>query len=104
MLQGSSGLFRGRRSSRVGPGRAFSSSRAGGGCAVFAREWAIVCNRKLQMSWREAGKFPGLVGSSCHVVPLIDEHDCARRHRLSFYDACVVATALSEGCKRLLID
>lgn len=66
-------------------------------------EVTSVCVRKLGMAWGEIGQFLNLVRSFCKVVPLtVEVHDRARqlaeRHRLSFYDACIVAAASIEGC------
>ncbi|MPV59584.1 VapC toxin family PIN domain ribonuclease [Burkholderia sp. HI2761] len=72
-------------------------------------EVASICNRKLRMPWREVGKFLEPIRSLCHVVPLtVDAHDLARRlaerYRLSFDDACIVATASIEGCEYLYTE
>ncbi|KVD37304.1 pilus assembly protein [Burkholderia sp. ABCPW 11] len=72
-------------------------------------EIASVCNRKLRMPWREVGEFLEPIRRLCHVVPLtVDAHDLARRlaewHRLSFYDACIVATASIEGGEYLYTE
>jgi len=65
-----------------------------------------VCVRKLKMSWDEIAQFLDLVRSFCKVVPLtVATHDRARqiaeRHRLSFYDSCIVAAAADAGCLTL---
>lgn len=65
-----------------------------------------VCVRKLGMEWDAVGSFLDLVRSFCSVIPLTEEvHDLARemaaRHRLSFYDACIVAAATAAGCHTL---
>lgn len=65
-----------------------------------------VCVRKLGMDWGRVGAFLDLVRSFCSVVPLTEEvHDLAwqmaDRHRLSFYDACIVAAATASGCSTL---
>ncbi|MGN7980484.1 PIN domain-containing protein [Burkholderia sp. 22313] len=72
-------------------------------------EVASVCNRKLRMPWREVGKFLEPIRSLCDIVPLtVDAHGLARRlaewHRLSFHDACIVATASIEGCEYLYTE
>ncbi|RQS23383.1 PIN domain-containing protein [Burkholderia sp. Bp8998] len=72
-------------------------------------EVASVCSRKLQMPWREVGNFLEPIRSLCQIVPItVDVHDRARRlaewHRLSFYDACIVATASIEGCEYLYTE
>lgn len=58
-----------------------------------------VCVRKLAMSWDEIKQFLDLVRRFCIVVPLTESiHDEARQyaraHRISFYDACIVAAAV----------
>jgi predicted nucleic acid-binding protein len=68
-----------------------------------------VCTRKLRMSWDETGEFLELIRSFCKVTPLtVAVHDRARevaeRYQLSFYDACIVAAALIEGCQTLYTE
>ena len=68
-----------------------------------------VCRRKLKMAWDEIGRFLELVRAFCKVVPLTEAiHDQARliaeRHRLSFYDACIVAAAMTAGCRTLFSE
>lgn len=65
-----------------------------------------VCRRKLQMRWEEITQFLDLVRTFCEVVPLTEAtHDRARliaeRHKLAFYDACIVAAAATNGCHTL---
>lgn len=65
-----------------------------------------VCVRKLGMGWDEIAQFLELVRGFCKVVPLTEAiHDQARaiaeRYRLSFYDACIVAAAMTAGCRTL---
>ncbi|MBN3835097.1 PIN domain-containing protein [Burkholderia sp. Ac-20344] len=72
-------------------------------------EVASVCSRKLRMSWSGVGQFLEPIRSLCHVVPItVDTHDLGRRlaerHGLSFYDACIVATASIEGCEYLYTE
>lgn len=68
-----------------------------------------VCIRKLRMSWSEAGQFLDVLLSFCRVVPFtVETHQLARqiaeRHKLAFYDACIVAAASSEGCGTLYTE
>ena len=68
-----------------------------------------VCTRKLKMSWGETGEFLELLRSFCKVAPLtVAMHDrtrqLAERYQLSFYDACIVAAALIEGCQMLYTE
>lgn len=65
-----------------------------------------VCLRKLKMSWDEIAQFLELVRGFCKVVPLTEAiHDQARliaeRHKLAFYDSCIVAAAAAAGCQTL---
>jgi predicted nucleic acid-binding protein len=68
-----------------------------------------VCTRKLRMNWSETGEFLELIRSFCKVTSLtVAVHDRARqvaeRYQLSFYDACIVAAALIEGCQTLYTE
>ena len=72
-------------------------------------EVASVCSRKLRMPWSDIGQFLEPIRSLCQVVPItVDTHDLARRlaerHGFSFYDACIVATASTEGCEYLYTE
>ncbi|WP_321805618.1 PIN domain-containing protein [Burkholderia sp. BCC1993] len=72
-------------------------------------EVASICSRKLRMPWSDVGEFLEPIKRLCRVVPItVDAHDLARRlaerHRLSFYDACIVATASIEGCEYLYTE
>lgn len=65
-----------------------------------------VCRRKLKMSWQETGEFVGLIRQLCKVVPVtVEIHEIARivaeLHQLSFYDAAIVAAAITSGCSTL---
>ena len=65
-----------------------------------------VCRRKLQMGWDDIAQFLELVRKFCTIVPLTEAiHDDARliaeQHKLSFYDACIVAAASTAGCRTL---
>jgi predicted nucleic acid-binding protein len=67
-------------------------------------EFANVATRKLGLAWQEVGEVLAAVRAACRVDPLTAEvHDRARdiaeRHRLSFYDGVIVASALLAGCK-----
>jgi predicted nucleic acid-binding protein len=69
-------------------------------------ELASVGVRKLGLTWRELGDLLAAVRASCRVEALTEEvHDQARelaeRYRLSFYDACIVSSALDAGCRVL---
>lgn len=68
-----------------------------------------VCRRKLQMGWDEIAQLLELVRGFCKVVPITETiHDRARdiaeRYRLSFYDACIAAAAVTSGCQYLFSE
>lgn len=69
-------------------------------------EVSHVCRRKAGMDWQEIHEFLSMVRSFCKTVPLTEEiHDrgrvIAERHRLSFYDSCIIAAAVAAGCRCL---
>jgi predicted nucleic acid-binding protein len=69
-------------------------------------EFAAVASRKLGMSWSEIRDVLTPIRTICEVEPLtIETHDrgieIAERYGLSFYDAMILASALSAGCKIL---
>lgn len=69
-------------------------------------ELASVGIRKLGLTWRQVGDLIAAVRAACTVESLTEEgHDQARelaeRYRLSFYDACIVSSALLAGCRVL---
>ncbi|WP_373452565.1 PIN domain-containing protein [Burkholderia sp. AU15512] len=72
-------------------------------------EVASVCSRKLRMPWIDVGQFLEPIRGLCRVVPIsVDTHDLGRklaeRHGLSFYDACIVASASIDGCEYLYTE
>ena len=65
-------------------------------------EVTSVCLRKLRLSWAEIEAFLQAIKANAAVVPLtVESHalalTVAQRHRLSFYDAHIVASALEAG-------
>lgn len=61
-----------------------------------------VCRKKAGMSWNEVADFLADVRHFCPVVNLTPAiHDSARRlaerHKLSFYDANIIAAAIDRG-------
>ena len=65
-----------------------------------------VCVRKHGMAWDDIAQFLTLIRRFCTVVPVsVEVHDRARqlaqRHKLAFYDACIVAAAALAGCQTL---
>lgn len=82
----------------------------GKGCTISVQvlnEFANVARSKLDMSWDETEAALALVRTLCPtILPMdIDTHlmaiDIAKRHKLSVFDALVIATALQGGCETL---
>jgi predicted nucleic acid-binding protein len=72
-------------------------------------EFASVARRKAGLGWREIKEILDLVRRVCPVHPLtVDRHDAAltlaERYRLPLYDALIVASAISAGCRVLLSE
>lgn len=72
-------------------------------------EVTSVCRRKLEMPWGEIESLLGAVKAYCHVTPLtLESHAMAmqvvQRHRLSFYDAHIVASAVLAGANLLFSE
>lgn len=72
-------------------------------------EVASVCSRKFRLSWAEIEELLGTVRAACSVLPLtIDTHDVAiavaRNHRVSFFDALIVAAAELAGARTLYTE
>ena len=72
-------------------------------------EVTSVCHRKLKMPWPEVDAVLMAVKAACKVVPLtLDSHDkavaLAKRFKLSFYDAHIVASALLSGSALLFTE
>lgn len=72
-------------------------------------EITSVCHRKLHMPWADILDLLAAVKASCRVVPLtVDTHaqavGIAQQHRLSFYDAHIVAAALACGAHTLMSE
>ncbi len=72
-------------------------------------EFASVATRKLRMPLLEIREFLDTIRSICRVVPLNEAThdkglDIVERYGLSIYDAMIVASALLDGCKRLLSE
>jgi predicted nucleic acid-binding protein len=68
-----------------------------------------VCVRKHRMSWSRTGQFLALMNALCDIAPLtVEIHDLGRRiaerHGFAFYDSCIVAAALREGCETLYTE
>jgi predicted nucleic acid-binding protein len=72
-------------------------------------EFASVATRKLGLTLEEAREALIALRANCEVVPLTaDTHDLglvlAGAHRLSVYDAMIVAVALLADCRVLLSE
>lgn len=83
---------------------------AGGVISVqVLNEVASVCLRKLKMPWEEVDAVLLAVKAACDVLPLtVASHEkaveLAKRFKLSFYDANIVASALMSGAELLLSE
>ncbi|MCG5076574.1 PIN domain-containing protein [Paraburkholderia tagetis] len=69
-------------------------------------EVALVMSRKMGLSWPEIDVLLGDVESFCEIVPMtLEVHREARRiaghYGFRFYDSCIIAFALLEGCEVL---
>ena len=68
-----------------------------------------VLRGKIKLDWPDVYIFMAAIRSNCIVVPLTAEtHDraltYAERHRLSWYDATIVAAAALAGCSVLYTE
>jgi predicted nucleic acid-binding protein len=76
----------------------------------WLNEFVNVCRRKLKLDWKEIEERLAVVKALVHeVAPLslkIHEKavELARDHALSFYDALMIAAALSLNCRRFLTE
>jgi len=84
---------------------------AGGGhlSVQVLNEFTSVARRKAGLEWAEIDEVLGSVRAVCRVHPLtIETHDAARalaeQHGLNFYDACIVASAVSAECTVLVSE
>lgn len=72
-------------------------------------EFASVALRKLHLGFDEIREILGAIRSLCRVDALTEEvHDLgleiAEAHRISLYDAMIVASAVLAGCKTVLSE
>ena len=90
--------------------RAQALLEAGGVVSVqVLNEVTSVCLRKLKMPWQEVDALLLAVKAACDVMPLtVASHEkaveLAKRYQLSFYDANIVASALTCGAGVLLSE
>jgi len=72
-------------------------------------EFTSVARKKARLAWSDIDEVLEPLRSICTVHPLtLDTHDRARklaeRHRLGFWDALIVASALEARCTVLLTE
>lgn len=72
-------------------------------------EVTSVSQRKLKLSWPEILNLLHAIKANCKVVPLtLDTHskalEVAQQHKLSFYDAHILATAIDCGMHTLMSE
>jgi len=72
-------------------------------------EVTSVCQRKLKLNWPETLDLLHAIKANCKVVPLTTgTHskalEVAQQHRLSFYDAHIVAAAIDSGMHTLMSE
>lgn len=72
-------------------------------------ELANVARRKMGLSWSQTGSFLAMIRAFVTVEPLtLQTHELglalAERHRLSLYDAMIVAAGLIAGCETLFSE
>jgi predicted nucleic acid-binding protein len=90
--------------------RAEQVLEAGGYISVqVLNEVTSVCLRKLKMPWQEVEQVLQAVKAACVVLPLtVETHakalEVSKRYQLSFYDAHIVASALTSGASTLLSE
>ena len=83
---------------------------AGGFISVqVLNEVTSVCLRKLKMTWQEVDAVHLALKATCVALPLtLATHEMAvqyaKRFKLSFYDANIVASAVSSGASTLLSE
>ena len=90
--------------------RAEAIFEAGGVISIqVLNEVTSVCLRKLKMPWEEVDALLRAVKAACDVLPLtVESHEkavtLAKRFKLSFYDAHIVATAEISGAEVLFSE
>ena len=90
--------------------RAESLLQSGGLISVqVLNEVASVCLRKLKMTWEDVDTVLKTLKSTCEVLPVtLADHEkavgLAKRFQISFYDANIVATAISCGADTLFSE
>jgi len=90
--------------------RAEAIVAAGGVISVqVLNEIAAVSSRKLRMQWDEIAQVLHAVRTACDVRPLsAADHELALelagRHRISFYDSLILASAVNAKCRTLFSE
>jgi predicted nucleic acid-binding protein len=90
--------------------RAEEELAAGGVVSVqVLNEFAAVATRKLGLSLADVREVLGAVRSACAIVPITEEtHDLGlqivQRHRVSIWDAMILAAAKLAGCTILVTE
>ena len=90
--------------------RAEEELAAGGIVSVqVLNEFASVASRKLDLSLAEVREVLAAVRATCAIVPVTEEtHDLglqiAQRHKLSVWDAMILAAAKLAGCRIVLTE
>jgi predicted nucleic acid-binding protein len=74
--------------------------------AQVLTEIANVCLKKLKKPKREIAQLIDLIRSEIEVVPITSTdfgiaHELVNKHDFSYFDALVIATALSANCQTL---
>jgi len=70
-------------------------------------EFANVCRRKMFLDWnvirQRLDVLVSLLGAPAPLTPALNRAaiDIAERHKLSFYDALIVAAAIEAGCTQI---
>lgn len=77
--------------------------------AQVLNEFASVASRKARLSWPDIREVLGIVRKLCRVVAVdVDTHDdairIAERYRVSFYDALILAAAISARCPTIYTE
>ncbi|MFZ4537559.1 PIN domain-containing protein [Propionivibrio sp.] len=97
-------------SDAIKAGRAEEALASGGILSVqVLNEFSSVAMRKIKMTVGEIREVIAAIRVACKIVPITEAtHDkgmeIVAQYGLSVYDAMIVASALSSGCKILLTE
>lgn len=72
-------------------------------------EFIVISRRKFGLDWDEAAEYVELFRAACEVVPLTNDIQdlalaVAKESKFHWYDAQIIAAALSAGANRLLTE